>query len=89
MSDLVAATRTEVHQLRNDLGARISHADAEIAELRDKEWRCQRRMARWEGVARANGWEMPPDEDWGAHDPDRDRGHGGREGPDLSPRGSE
>lgn len=59
MADLVAATRTEVHELRNDLGLRITQANAEIADLRVKEWKCQKRMATFEGIARANGWQLP------------------------------
>lgn len=68
MADLVGATRAEVHELRNEMGARITRADSEIADLRKKEWKCQRRMARWEGIAKANGWNMPEEdesENWG------------------------
>jgi hypothetical protein len=62
MSDLVGATRAEVHELRNEMGTRITRADAEIAELRTKEWECQKRMARFEGIARAKGWDIARDE---------------------------
>lgn len=66
MAEIVAATRTEIHEVRNELGARITRADEEIADLRHKEWKCQKRMARFEGIARAKGWDIsgePEDND--------------------------